>query len=52
LEQEDAIKIKIESICIESISVKEHPDWIGELKKREPKNRAFGFEDLEQRYTW
>jgi RNA-binding protein YhbY len=37
LKEEDVIKVKIESICIDTTSVKVHPDGNGVLKKTENK---------------
>ncbi len=39
LQTEGIIQINVEVVCLDSTSVKVHPDGTGALKKREPSNR-------------
>jgi len=52
LQTEDIIQIKMESVCLDSTTVKVHPDGTGTLKKRESRASADRAADLPQRFTW
>jgi len=52
LQIEDIIQIKMESVCIDSTTVKVHPDGTGALKKRESRASADRAADSPQRFTW
>ena len=41
LQIEGIIKIKVEAVCLDSTTVKVHPNGTGALKKRETVNRTF-----------
>ena len=52
LQIEGIIKIKVESVCLDSTSVKVHPDGAGSLKKAENKQSGGPEEDLPRRFIW
>jgi hypothetical protein len=52
LQRENIIRIKIESVCIESTRVKVHPDGTGALKKTEFKALGAREEGLQQKFIW
>lgn len=49
---EGIIKIKVESVCLDSTSVKVHPDGTGSLKKSENKQSDDPEEDSPRRFIW
>lgn len=49
---EGIIKIKVESVCLDSTSVKVHPDGTGSLKKAENKQSDDPEEDLPRKFIW
>lgn len=49
---EGIIKIKVESVCLDSTSVKVHPDGTGSLKKSENKQSDDSEEDSPRRFIW
>jgi transposase len=40
-QQEQILAIRIEQVCLDSTTIKVHPDGTGALKKRPPSHRAF-----------
>ena len=52
LQIEGVIQIKMESVCLDSTTVKVHPDGTGALKKRESRASADRAADSPQRFTW
>jgi transposase len=52
LQRENIIRIKIESVCIESTRVKVHSDGTGALKKTGFKALGAREEDLQQKFIW
>jgi transposase len=52
LQQEQIIRLKIESACLDSTSVKVHPDGTGALKKTVLKALADPEEDSRPRFIW
>jgi transposase len=41
LQEEQILAIRIEHVCLDSTTIKVHPDGTGALKKRSPSHRAF-----------
>jgi len=52
LQQEQIIRIKIESASLDSTSIKVHPDGTGALKKTAPKALGALVEDSQPRFIW
>ena len=52
LQIEGIIQIKMEVVCLDSTSVKVHPDGTGALKKRENKASEGHAADLPQKFIW
>ena len=52
LQAEGIIEIKVKFICIDSTTVKVHPDACGALKKTENKQSAEVVADLPQKFIW
>ena len=52
LQVEDIIKIKMEAVCLDSTTVKVHPDGTCALKKEEYKVLEDHAEDSPQRFIW
>ena len=52
LQKEGIIKISMEVICLDSTSVKVHPNGTGALKKEENKVLGGQEEDLQQKFIW
>jgi len=52
LQQEQIIRLKIEAACLDSTSVKVHPDGTGALKKTAPRASADPEEDSRPRFIW
>ena len=52
LQIEGIIRIKMETICIDSTTVKVHPDASGALKKQEHKVLEDQEADLQQKFIW
>jgi len=52
LQIEGIIQIKMESVCLDSTTVKVHPDGTGALKKPESKASGDRAEDLPQKFIW
>ena len=52
LQAEGIIQINVEIVCLDSTSVKVHPDGVGALKKEENKQSEDLAEDLPRRFIW
>jgi hypothetical protein len=52
LKLEGIIQIKMESVCLDSTTVKVHPDGSGTLKKTDGKASAGYAEDLQAKFIW
>ena len=52
LQVEGVIRIKMEAICLDSTTVKVHPDGTGALKKQENKALEDRAEDSPRRFIW
>ena len=52
LQLEGIIQIKVEMVCMDSTSVKVHPDGTGALKKVENKPSESQEEDSQRRFIW
>ena len=52
LQKEGIIKINMEMVCLDSTSVKVHPNGTGALKKEENKVLEGQEEDLQQKFIW
>ena len=52
LQQENVIRIKMEAVCLDSTSIKVHPNGTGALKKAESKESADQEEDSLQSFIW
>ena len=52
LQIEGIIKIKMEAVCLDSTTVKVHPDGTGALKKQESKASEGHGEDSPQKFIW
>ena len=52
LQQEQIVRIKIEAFCLDSTSVKVHPDGTGALKKTDRKPSVNPVEDGTPRFIW
>ena len=52
LQQEDIIRIKMESVCLDSTSIKVHPDGSGALKKPENKVSDDHGADSPPKFIW
>ena len=52
LQIEEIIQIKMEAVCIDSTTVKVHPDGTGALKKEEHKASEDHAEYSAQRFIW
>jgi len=52
LQSEGLIQIRMESLCLDSTTVKVHPDGSGALKKTENKVLAGQEADLQQKFIW
>jgi transposase len=52
LQQEQIVRIRIEAFCLDSTSVKVHPDGTGALKKTDHKPSAGPAADGTQRFIW
>ena len=52
LQQEQIVRIKIEAFCLDSTSVKVHPDGTGALKKTDPRPSESPAADGAPRFIW
>jgi transposase len=52
LQTEGIIKIRMEALCIDSTTVRVHPDGTGALKKTESRQLEDLAEDLRQKFIW
>ena len=52
LQQEQILAIRIEGVCLDSTTVKVHPDGTGALKKAVPKPSAVRGADAPPRFIW
>ena len=52
LQTEGIIQINVEIVCLDSTSVKVHPDGTGALKKEESRQSEDLAEDLPRRFIW
>ena len=52
LQTEGIIRIRMESLCLDSTAVKVHPDGCGALKKQENKTSDDRGEDLQPKFIW
>ncbi len=52
LQQENIICIRMEAICLDSTTIKVHPDGTGALKKADRKALAAPEEDSRQKFIW
>lgn len=52
LQKESIIKVSIEVLCLDSTSVKVHPDGTGALKKEAGKISKDQEEDLQPKFIW
>ena len=52
LQQENVIRIKMEAVCLDSTSIKVHPNGTGALKKVENRESADHEEDSQQTFIW
>ena len=52
LQTEGIIRIDVNIVCLDSTSVKVHPDGIGALKKTENRRSEDPAEDLPRRFIW
>ena len=52
LQMEGIIKIRMESVCLDSTTVKVHPDGTGALKKQENKQSGDQEADLLPKFIW
>ena len=52
LQQENIIRIRMEAVCLDSTSIKVHPNGTGALKKVASKESGVRVEDSQQRFTW
>ena len=52
LQQEQIVRIRIEAFCLDSTSVKVHPDGTGALKKTDRKRSASPEADGTPRFIW
>src|SRR5215510_1044411 len=52
LQTEGIIQIRMESVCLDSTTVKVHPDGTGALKKRESKASGDHAGDSPQKFIW
>ena len=52
LQREQLVRIRIESVSLDSTTVKVHPDGTGALKKTAPKPSASPGEDGPPRFIW
>jgi transposase len=52
LQIEGIIQIRMEAVCLDSTTVKVHPDATGALKKRENKASDAREEDSPQKFIW
>jgi len=52
LQIEGIVKIKMEALCLDSTTVKVHPDGTGALKKPDSKASEDHVEDLPQKFIW
>jgi transposase len=52
LQMEQIVRIKLEAVCLDSTSIKVHPDGTGALKKTDPKLSAKAAADGTPRFIW
>lgn len=52
LQVEGIISIRVESVCLDSTTVKVHPNGTGALKKEENKQSDVPAEDSQRRFIW
>ena len=52
LQMEQIVRIKIEAVCLDSTSIKVHPDGTGALKKTDPRPSARAEADGTPRFIW
>ena len=52
LQRENIIKVKLEAVCLDSTSIKVHPNGTGALKKMENKKLVVPEVDLQQKFIW
>jgi transposase len=52
LQQEQILAVRIESVCLDSTTVKVHPDGTGALKKAVPKPPGVPGADAPPRFIW
>ena len=52
LQQENVIRIKMEAVCLDSTSIKVHPNGTGALKKAESKELVDHEEDSQPSFIW
>ena len=52
LQMEQIVRIKLEAVCLDSTSIKVHPDGTGALKKTGPRRSARAAEDGTPRFIW
>ena len=52
LQREGIIRIKVEAVCLDSTSVKVHPDGTGVLKKQDGSRSVDPEADLQQKFIW
>ena len=52
LQTEGIIRIKMEAVCLDSTSIKVHPNGTGALKKPETKRLADRAEDSQPKFIW
>lgn len=52
LQQENVIRIKMEAVCLDSTSIKVHPNGTGALKKAASKESVDHAEDSQQNFIW
>ena len=52
LQTEDIIQINVEVVCLDSTSVKVHPDGTGALKKEESRRSEGHAVDSQRRFIW
>ena len=52
LQKAQVVRIRIEAVCLDSTSIKVHPDGTGALKKTDPKPSASPEADGQPRFIW
>ena len=52
LQQENVIRIKMEAVCLDSTSIKVHPNGTGALKKAENRESVDPGADSQQNFIW